>query len=118
MRLSTRRRNVLTTRSLPNTGRNLLDAALAGGAQACGRAIGGIAENRRADLLVLNCQHPRLHGRSRDNLVDSWIFSGNQNLVRDVYVGGKRVIENGRHADEDMIARNYRDTLDRLGQEI
>ncbi len=114
MRLQTRRRNVLTSATAVNTGRNLLEGALAGGAQACGRAIGRIATGYRADLLVLDCDHPRLYGRRRDDLIDSWIFSGNENLVRDVYVGGKRLIENGRHANEDMIARNYRDTLDAL----
>jgi hypothetical protein len=34
--------------------------------------------------------------------------------VRDVYIGGARLITDGHHANEDMIAQNYRDTLDRL----
>ena len=41
------------------------------------------------DLLVLDYDHPRLYGRERDDLIDSWIFSGNEKLVRDVYIGGK-----------------------------
>jgi len=47
-------------------------------------------------------------------LIDSWIFSGNDNLVRDVYVAGDKLIDNGHHADEEQIARNYRATLDQL----
>jgi len=47
-------------------------------------------------------------------LIDSWIFSGNSNLVRDVYIGGNKVIDNGHHVDEGTIARNYRNTLDQL----
>ena len=114
MRLQTRRRNVLASATTAHTGRNLLDAALAGGARACGRAIGSIAPGYRADLLVLDCDHPRLYGRRRDDLIDSWIFSGNENLVRDVYIGGKKLIADGHHANEDMIAQNYRVTLDQL----
>ncbi len=114
MRLQTRRRNVLASTTMANTGRNLLDAALAGGAQACGRAVGSIEPGYRADLLVLDCDHPRLYGRRQDDLIDSWIFSGNENLVRDVYIGGVKLIANGEHAKQDMIAQNYRDTLDRL----
>jgi len=114
MRLQTRGRNVLVSDASANTGRNLLDGAVAGGAQACGRNIGSIAEGYRADLVVLDHEHPRLYGRSKDDLIDSWIFSGNSNLVRDVYIGGNKIIDNGRHADEDTIARNYRDTLDQL----
>ena len=114
MRLQTRRRNVLASTARASTGRNLLDSALAGGALACGRAIGSIETGYRADFLVLNCDHPRLYGRRQDDLIDSWIFSGNDNLVRDVYIGGARLITDGHHAKEDMIAQNYRDTLDRL----
>ncbi len=114
MRLQTRGRNVLVSDASANTGRNLLDGALAGGAQACGRNIGSIAEGYRADFVVLDHEHPRLYGRSKDDLIDSWIFSGNSNLVRDVYIGGNKIIDNGHHADEDTIARNYRNTLDQL----
>lgn len=114
MRLQTNRRNVLASSATTNTGRNLLDAALGGGAQACGRAIGSIAPGYRADFLHLDCDHPRLYGRSQDDLIDSWIFSGNCNLVRDVYIGGVKLIADGRHVNEDMIAQNYRDTLDQL----
>jgi formimidoylglutamate deiminase len=113
-RLLTRSRNLVVSSSTPNSGRHLLDGALAGGAEACGRKIGSIAEGFRADLLVLNDQHPRLYGRKRDDLLDSWIFSGNENLVLDVYVGGSKVIDNGHHADEDAISENYRHTLDQL----
>ncbi|MDH3630730.1 MAG: formimidoylglutamate deiminase [Gammaproteobacteria bacterium] len=114
MRLQTHGRNVLVSDANANTGRNLLDGALAGGAQACGRNIGSIAEGYRADFVVLDDEHPRLYGRSRDDLIDSWIFSGNSNLVRDVYIGGNKVIDNGHHVDEGTIARNYRNTLDQL----
>lgn len=114
LRLQTGRRNLLASAACQSTGRNLFDAALAGGAQACGRAIGAIESGRRADVMVLDGGHPRLYGRRRDELIDSWIFSGNQNLVRDVYVGGDKVIENGHHADEERIARDYRATLDQL----
>ncbi len=114
MRLQTRRRNLLVSAGEKNTGRHLLDGALAGGARACGRQSGRIDNGCRADFVVLDHDHPRLYGRKRDDLLNSWIFSGNDNLVRDVYVGGEKLIDSGHHADEAEIARNYRDTLDRL----
>ena len=114
LRLQSGRRNLMVSDSGRNTGRYLVDAALAGGAQACGRAIGRIAPGYRADFIVLEHAHPRLYRRHRDDLLDSWIFSGNRNLVRDVYVGGVKVIDQGRHAREDEITDNFRATLDRL----
>jgi len=113
-RLLTRKRNVLVSANTTNTGRNLLDGALKGGARACGRNIGSIACAARADFIVLDDQHPRLYGRKQDDVLDSWVFSGNESLVRDVYVGGIKVIDHGCHADEEMIQRNYRTTLDQL----
>ena len=113
-RLQSRGRNLLVSEQQKNTGSNLLDGALRGGAMACGRKIGQIATGYRADFVVLDELHPRLHGRSEDSLIDSWIFSGNENLVKDVYVGGKRIIENGHHANEELINQNYRQTLDSL----
>jgi len=114
MRLQTHGRNVLASPSVTNTGRNLVDAALAGGALACGRPIGKIENGYRADLLVLDRNHPRLYGRKADDLLDSWIFSGNDNLVRDVYIGGNKVIDNGHHANEDEIEQDYRCVIDQL----
>jgi formimidoylglutamate deiminase len=115
-RLSTHNRNVLTSTEKPNTGRNLLDASLDGGAQACGRKIGRISPGYRADFVALNDQHPRLYGRTQDDLIDSWIFSGNSNLVSNVYVGGHKVIDQGHHAQEEAIAHKFRNTLDELAE--
>ena len=114
MRLHTRTRNVLVSSHQRHTGRHLFDGAVNGGAQACGRQLGLIQAGHRADFIVLDTGHPRLYGRSEDHLLDSWIFSGNDNLIRDVYVGGRKVIANGHHADEDRIADDYRQTLDAL----
>ncbi len=114
MRLQTGGRNVLISDAIANTGRNLLDGALEGGAQACGRDIGRIAAGSRADFVVLDHDHPRLYGRTKDDLIDSWIFSGNSILVRDVYIGGVKLIDQGHHVDEESIAHNYRTTLDQL----
>jgi len=62
----------------------------------------------------LDAQQPRLYGRIQDELIDSWIFSGNVNLVESVYVGGKKVIDHGHHIHEETIAQNFRQTLDQL----
>jgi formimidoylglutamate deiminase len=114
-RLVGQRRNVLVGEGRSgSTARRLLDDALAGGAAASGRNIGAIAPGRRADLLVLDEQHPRLAGAAGDTWLDCWIFSGNQSLVKDVYVGGRRVIADRHHAAEAAIARDFRAALAEL----
>jgi formimidoylglutamate deiminase len=115
-RLVHRSRNVLAMAPGASTGRALLDQVLAGGAQAMGEPLGAIAPGHRADMIVLDDEAPLLHGRRDDALVDSWIFSGNAPLVRDTIVGGRHLVANGRHRDEEAITARFRDTITRLTQ--
>ena len=113
-RLVTRRRNVAAPAFGASTGAALFTRALAGGAQACARPIGAIEPGKRADLVVLDTDHPLLAGRTRDQLIDSWIFAGNAPVVRDVMVGGQWVVRDGRHRDAERIAGDYRRVVERL----
>ena len=113
-RLVHRSRNVLSGGYEKSTGRSLFNQAAAGGAQACGHNSGIIAVGKRADFIVLDTDHPLLCERSGDELLDSWIFSGNSNTVRDVYVGGKHVIQNGQHEHQGEIAERFKTALKTL----
>lgn len=113
-RLVHRSRNVLAGGSGRSTGRTLFDKVTAGGAQACGHNSGAIAVGKRADFIVIDTGHPLLCERDGDELLDSWIFSGNSNTVRDVYVGGKHVIQNGQHAQQSEITERFKSTLKTL----
>jgi formiminoglutamate deiminase len=113
-RLRHRARNVLAGHEGQSTGRRLYDGALAGGAQALGRALGAIAPGRRADIVVLDAGHPDLAGRRADAWLDAYVFVGGRSLVRTVLVGGERVIENGRHRQHEAITEQYRTVSTRL----
>jgi formimidoylglutamate deiminase len=113
-RLGRLRRLVGASEAEPHTGARLLKAALAGGAQALGRPIGEIAPGARADLVRIDSDQPTLYGRQGDALLDALVFSGNVNPVRDVMVGGRWRVEDGRHHDRERIAARYRKAIDRL----
>lgn len=113
-RLSHLARNVAADGADPSTGAALYRRALAGGAQALARPIGGLAPGNRADIVVLDADHPAMAGRSGDAALDSYIFTGNTSPVRDVMVGGNWVVRDGHHAAEDAAARAFADTLTRL----
>lgn len=115
-RLLYKHRNIMATPKSLHTGMALLEFVLRGGAQCSGRKIGSIEPGNRADFLVLDNHHPRLHGRCESSLIDSWIFSGNENPVRDVYVGGKKVIDNGHHIIEETIGSEFRRAIDELAK--
>jgi formimidoylglutamate deiminase len=113
-RLLAQRRNVAATAARPSVGASLWRRATQGGAQALGRRTGAIAPGLYADLVVLDGADPRLAHAVEDGILDAFVFAGNLPLVRDVYVGGRHVVRDGRVAGEDVIARRYRETLDRL----
>jgi formimidoylglutamate deiminase len=97
-----------------SVGAALLRGAWAGGAQALGRSCGAIAPGCRADLVVLDTDHPALAGRSGDALLDSWIFCGNDTPVRDVMVDGRWVVRDGEHIHQAEIAAAFRASVRRL----
>ncbi|MCE7951458.1 MAG: formimidoylglutamate deiminase [Xanthomonadales bacterium PRO7] len=117
-RLITRHRNIAVSESSASVGENLWGDALYGGAQASGVAVGAIEDGARADLIVLDDAAPLLAARDLDNVLDTFLFAGNVNLVRDAMVGGEWVVRNGHHRDEDRIAARYRQTLEGLAQRV
>jgi formimidoylglutamate deiminase len=115
-RLFTRSRNVAAgpSEGERSTGARLYRAALAGGAQALARPVGAIAPGRRADFLVVDDQHPLLYGRSGDLLLDSLVFSGDENPIRDVMIGGNWVVRDRVHQAAERVRTRFRHTMDRL----
>lgn len=112
-RLSARRRNVAAPPE-GSTGARLHAAALEGGARATAREAGAIEAGRFADIVALDAAHPLLAGKTGDAILDAYVFAGNANLVRDVMVGGHRVVRQGRHPEEEAIGRAFKGTMERL----
>ena len=114
-RLTRQRRNVAAG-SDGSTGRALLEGAWGGGARACGRPLGRLERGFRADVVVLDPDHPVLVGRSGDEVLDAWIFAGEDTPVRDVWVGGRAVVRGGRHVRQEAIEDAYRAVARRLAR--
>ncbi len=114
-RLVHRRRHLAvapaTTPSGASVGASLYRAALTGGAAALGQPIGALAPGHAADLVVLDGDHADLEGARADAIVDAYVFSGGAALVRDVIVGGRFVVREGRHVRAGEIAAAYRKAL-------
>jgi len=107
-RLITRQRNVGSSAAQPSAGQNLFELAIAGGLQSCQQ------EGAARDHLVLDADAPALAGVTPETLHDRFVFAGNRPLLRSVSVAGRVVVENGRHAQAEAIARRYRGRLQAL----
>jgi formimidoylglutamate deiminase len=112
-RLRDRRRARLAP-PLGSVGASLCRAALAGGAQASGRALGAIAPGLRGDLVTLDIDHPSMVGREGHALLDSAIFAAPEWPVAEVRVGGRLMVEGGRHVHAQSIRQRYVSVMRRV----
>jgi formimidoylglutamate deiminase len=113
-RLFRKKRNILANGSYKSTGETIFTRALCGGAQALRMGAGAIQKGYRADFVVLDEQSPNFIGKKMQDVFDSWIFTGNYNPVKDVYVNGKLVIKNNRHKDEEKIYSNFKNVMESI----
>ena len=113
-RLLHQRRNVAASPAQRRVGDFLWQGALQGGAAASGRAVGALAVGKRADLLVLDSAHPNLAGAAPEDVLGAFVFCGNDNLVRDVMVGGRWVVRGHQHVAQAAIAQRYMHTVAEL----
>lgn len=62
------------------------------GATSLGLAAGRIAPGLLADLVAVDLAHPTLEGWTRDSLADALIFGAGNSVIREVWVGGRRIV--------------------------
>jgi formimidoylglutamate deiminase len=115
-RLQLQRRNVAAS---PGTGQaataaRLFDAALSAGGTAAGQKQWGLTPGARADMLVLNRQASGLLGIPASHLLDAYVFACDTPAIRDVYVAGRHIIQQGRHAQQDTIASAFEEAMGAL----
>ncbi|MDB1124198.1 formimidoylglutamate deiminase [Vibrio algarum] len=91
----------------------LFQQALLGGNQASKVKL-GLAVGHRADFMVLDHKHSFIAASHHEDIINRWIFACNENLIQHVYVAGKQVINDFRHAQEDQASRDFTALLKRL----
>lgn len=112
-RLARRQRGVLTDGSLSG-GALLWQKACTDGARVSGRPIGDLAAGKRADVVVLDINSPLFVARSDSSIIDTFVFSGTSESVRDVMVGGRWLVQDRRHFGETAVAAGYKRALQKM----
>ncbi len=108
------RRVIAVAPGSPHCGTFLYQAALAGGARAAGEARHGLVPGAPADFVVIDTDRPEFAGVARAALVDAYVFAPRPGALREVWVAGRQVVEDGRHPARAEIAARYRECLKRL----
>jgi cytosine/adenosine deaminase-related metal-dependent hydrolase len=84
---------------------DLLRAATGDGAASLGWPDAGhLAVGALADLVTVGLGSVRLAGARPDTLLESLVFAAAAPDVREVVVGGRRVVTGGRHTGVDDVA--------------
>jgi formiminoglutamate deiminase len=86
-----------TERRGHHRGEDLLAAATAAGMDALGWDAGRLEPGRLADLVTVTLDSPRLAGARPADLVDHLVFAATASDVTHLVVGGRLVVQDGRH---------------------
>lgn len=113
-RLLTMQRNVAAQGRNGHTGAGLYRRVVVGGARSAGLDEATLAPGARADLVVLDDEHPMLVGHSSETILDALVFSGYALPVDRVMVAGRWCVEGGRHPAGERLGRAYRDVVEAL----
>jgi formiminoglutamate deiminase len=76
---------------------DLLAAATTTGMRALGWQAGRLAPGHLADLVTVTLDSPRLAGATPTDLIDHLVFTAATSDVTHVTVGGRQIVEGGRH---------------------
>ena len=106
-RMTRQQRNVLASARHAQVADQLWLAGATGGARASGRAIGMLAIGAQADFVVLDVSQT-LAGLSPSQVLANHVFASHgSNSVRDVWVGGRQRISEGRHTLEGPACERF-----------
>jgi formimidoylglutamate deiminase len=85
----------------------LFGYATAGGAKSLGLNAGELKPGACADFFTVDLKDVSIAGAAADELMAAVVFGMNRTAVRDVVVGGERIVADGRHALHEEIVRRY-----------
>ena len=111
LRLQKRERAVLAStedNGVSAIAERLLASATIRGAESINAPGGTLEPGRPADFFTVDLNDPSIAGASEGDLLSSIVFSLSKTAVKDVVVGGKRIVENGRHSEQEEIVERFK----------
>ena len=92
----------------------LFDCATAAGARSIGAPAGTFEPGLAADFFTVDLDDPSVAGASAEDLLPAVVFSLPRAAVRETAVGGRLVVEGGRHPAQDEIVSRFKSLQRRL----
>jgi formimidoylglutamate deiminase len=86
----------------------LYETASKSGAKSLGQNVGELAVGRPADFIAIDLDDLSLAGASPATLVTNVVFSLERTAVKEVYVGGRCVVADGRHPLQEAVTSEFK----------
>lgn len=98
----------------PDVAKALFHAATVTGARSLGATGGALEVGRPADFFTINLYDPSIAGATPDTLLANVIFALERRAIREVWIGARQRIVNGRHPDQGLIVGRFVEMQRRL----
>jgi formimidoylglutamate deiminase len=85
----------------------LLACATESGAASLAAPGGQLEPGRPADFFTVDLNDPSIAGADADSLASNVVFSLQPSAIRDVYIAGRPIVQDGRHPRQSEIVRNF-----------
>lgn len=92
----------------------LFDCASTNGARSIGSPGGTLEPGKAADFFTVALNDPSIAGASTDDLLSSIVFSMSRAAVREVVVGGKPIVSEGRHLVQEEVVERFNELQKKL----
>ena len=97
-----------------DTARYLFDCATINGARSIDAPSGTLASGKPADFFTVDLDDPAIAGASQNDLLASIVFTLSRAAVREVVVGGKPIVSEGRHLIQEDVVERFNDLQKKL----
>jgi formimidoylglutamate deiminase len=114
LRMTSLERVLLASEKGHDLTRRLFAMATKEGAHSLRLPVGELAVGRPADFVAIDLDDPSVAGGESGALLEQLLFSIERTAVREVFVHGKAIIQEGRHRDQTEIVNKFAELQRRL----
>lgn len=110
LRLQQTKRNVLApsdNNDQPALAKRLFECATVNGARSIGLEGGALRTGTPADFFTVDLNDSSIAGDASEDLLASIVFSLARTAVKDVVVGGRRIVEDGSHKSQEEVVQSF-----------
>jgi formimidoylglutamate deiminase len=97
-----------------DTAHYLFECASINGARSIGAPGGALASGKPADFFTVDLDDPSIAGATGEYLLPAIVFSASRAAIREVFVGGKPIVSEGRHLLQENVLERFNELQQRL----